>query len=292
MKARERATPIAAAASGSDAAACGKMDAEEYLDRCGVTVYMKDMMTLLLENRPDKPIEFMAEYFRTVIQGNSPLLRAYRYVRLARPGQEAFADNLVAAYGALDARRGAVLASDLHRLLRLISNDYPVNISRSILLLLDKRESDSVTYVEFSIAVRACLQYDEFFQRAEALLSTSLLESPGVTTGLPSRRLLDLMQEQIANGPPSPHSALARPASPPTHPMAAHPDGEAQRAAVQQELSRRAPTNGAPPPEAVTPREYYLALLRASISHDPAVDEAVAAATVRTERTSASVPPA
>ena len=54
-----------------------KMDAEEYLDRYGVTAYMKDVVTLLLENRPPEPIDFIADYFRTVIQGSSPLLRAY-----------------------------------------------------------------------------------------------------------------------------------------------------------------------------------------------------------------------
>ena len=36
------------------------MDAEEYLDRYGVTAYMKDVVTLLLENRPASPIAFIA----------------------------------------------------------------------------------------------------------------------------------------------------------------------------------------------------------------------------------------
>ena len=55
----------------------GTVDAEEYLDRCGVTAYMKDCVTLLLENRPDEPLTFMSNYFRTVTQPSSPLLRAY-----------------------------------------------------------------------------------------------------------------------------------------------------------------------------------------------------------------------
>ena len=53
---------------------------------------MKDVVTLLLENRPSSPIAFMAKYFRTVTQGSSPLLRAYRYIRLASPSQDAFVD--------------------------------------------------------------------------------------------------------------------------------------------------------------------------------------------------------
>eukprot|EP00965_Chrysotila_dentata_P129810 4290991-Pleurochrysis_carterae.AAC.2 len=130
-----------------------RMDGEEYLDRYGVTAYMKDMVTLLLENRPEKPIEFIAEYFRTVIHGSSPLLRAYRYVRLSRLDQDAFEDNLVAAYGALDARRGVVVAAELQRILRLICSDCPVQLSRSILLLIDKHDLDPITFKEFSVAV-------------------------------------------------------------------------------------------------------------------------------------------
>lgn len=34
---------------------------EEYLERAGVTAYLKDVTTLLLENRPADPIHFIAE---------------------------------------------------------------------------------------------------------------------------------------------------------------------------------------------------------------------------------------
>ena len=135
-----------------------RLDSEEYLDRCGVTAYLKDVVTLLLENQPAKPIDFLADYFRTVIQGSSPLLRAYRYVRLASPSQDAFTDNLVAAYHALDVHRGSgvVAGSELLRLLRLIGKDFPINITRSLLLLIEKRETDPIDFAEFSVAVRSC----------------------------------------------------------------------------------------------------------------------------------------
>ena len=117
------------------------LDAEEYLDRYGVTAYMKDVVTLLLENRPASPIAFISKYFRTVTQGSSPLLRAYRYIRLAHPTQDAFIDNLVAAYAALDARRGVsgVTGAELLRLLRLLCGDCPIDVSRSVLVLIDIR---------------------------------------------------------------------------------------------------------------------------------------------------------
>ena len=161
------------------------MDAVEYLDRCGVTAYMKDVVTLLLENRPAQPIEFICKYFRTVTQGtSSPLLRAYRYVQLAQPHQPAFVDNLVAAYAALDSRRGAssVTGTEVARLLRLVCADCPIDISQSLLLLLDRSETEPISFEEFSAVVRAGILYEEFFRRACSLFAAC---DPGGTGKVP-----------------------------------------------------------------------------------------------------------
>ena len=171
------------------------LDAEEYLDRYGVTAYMKDVVTLLLENRPASPIAFISKYFRTVTQGSSPLLRAYRYIRLAHPTQDAFIDNLVAAYAALDARRGVsgVTGAELLRLLRLLCGDCPIDVSRSVLVLIDRAESDPITFDEFSGAVRAGLHYDDLFKRARTLFDTC----DPLHTGTISRTTLQLVLRQV-----------------------------------------------------------------------------------------------
>ena len=156
----------------------GSLDAEEYLDRCGVTAYMKDCVTLLLENRPDEPLTFMGDYFRTVTQPSSPLLRAYRYIRLAPIDRPSFPDNLVAAYAALDSQRGTngVTGAELQRLLavlrtdstpspnlspspnpslglspdpefnQIICADFPVDVSHSLLATVGKRDVDLITF--------------------------------------------------------------------------------------------------------------------------------------------------
>ena len=64
-------------------------------------------------------VSHTGDYFRTVTQPSSPLLRAYRYIRLAPLERPAFPDNLVAAYAALDSQRGTngVTGAELQRLL-------------------------------------------------------------------------------------------------------------------------------------------------------------------------------
>ena len=66
----------------------GTVDHAEYLDRHGVTAYMKDVVSLLLENRPASPLAFIQKYFLTVTQGTSPLLRA-----VPAPVCDAFVDK-------------------------------------------------------------------------------------------------------------------------------------------------------------------------------------------------------
>ncbi|KAL1520093.1 hypothetical protein AB1Y20_023567 [Prymnesium parvum] len=170
------------------------MDAEEYLDRGGVTAYLKDVVTLLLENQPANPIAFLAQYFRQVTQGSTPLLRAYRYIRLAEPEQDSFGDNLVSAFDSLAAGQSVegVAGEDLVRLLRLLGADSALDISRALLALVDKTEGDHLCFSEFAVAVRACLQYNRFFRHAETLFTTCQQRS-----GAMPRWCLELTQQEL-----------------------------------------------------------------------------------------------
>ena len=223
------------------------VDHAEYLDRHGVTAYMKDVVTLLLENRPASPIAFISKYFLTVTQGSSPLLRAYRYIQLTSPQRAAFVDNLVAAYATLDARRGAshVTGADLLRLLRLLCVDCPLDVSVVLLRLLDRMDTEPVSFDEFSAAVRAGLYYDQFFKRAGALFAAC---DQGGTGTIP-RSVLELALRQlhgVAALEPVHVVAIrneharncARPGDPPPAPSADVDVSPSQAAFARSELHR------------------------------------------------------
>lgn len=237
--------------------------AEEYLDRFGITAYMKDVTTLLLENRPPQPLAFIAKYFRTVTQGSSPLLRAYRYIQLASPHQSAFLDNLVSAYVALDARRGVsgVTGAELLRLLRLVCADCPIDVSRSLMLLLDRTESEHVSFDEFAAAVRAGIYYDDFFTRACNLFAAcdphgtgrvpkslmllaarhvgSDVDAAGIATAHKHERPREITELASSAG------AAASAASAPPPPIAARAELHRLEREVQWEVARLATANKA-----------------------------------------------
>jgi Ca2+-binding EF-hand superfamily protein len=170
-----------------------------FLDKSGVTAYMKDVVTLLLENRPSAPIAFICRYFKSITQGgSSPLLRAYRYIQLAPPQQPSFVDNLVAAYLALDSRRGAsnVSGAELLRLLRLLCASCPLDVSLPLLHQLGRSESEPVSFDEFSAVVRAGLLYEDLFARACALFAKF---DPHGTGSVP-RSVLELALRHCRSG--------------------------------------------------------------------------------------------
>ena len=71
-------------------------------DRSSLTVYLKDAVTLVLENRPADPVGFIADYLRRVLSGASNVSRAYQYLTLSPHHRQAFMDNAVVAFSVLD----------------------------------------------------------------------------------------------------------------------------------------------------------------------------------------------
>ena len=96
--ARRRSSAAASAACVESAAtAAGVFDAS------GLTVYLKDVVTLCLENRPADPVAFIAEYLRRVTRRTTPVSRACQYLKLAPHHRRAFMDNAAVAHAGLSA---------------------------------------------------------------------------------------------------------------------------------------------------------------------------------------------
>ena len=146
----------------------------EYLDRHGVTAYMKDVVTLLLENRPASPDRV---YTKVLPHRHTGLFAAAPRVPV-HPADAAASQRVRRQPGRSirDARqsprRRPRHEADLLRLLRLLCVDCPVDVSATLLQQLDRTEGDPISFDEFSAAVRAALLYDKLFARARALFAS------------------------------------------------------------------------------------------------------------------------
>lgn len=140
-------------------------------DKSGSTVYLKDMVSLVLENKPTDPVEFVSDYLRGVLRGSSPVSRAYQYVRLAPHHRRAFHDNCVVAHAGLSQANGSRDTADLetHLLLleKLCSDLGDETVAATVLDALGRgttqtrRTGESLLFEEFVTSVRGVLAFEE-----------------------------------------------------------------------------------------------------------------------------------
>jgi hypothetical protein len=151
------------------------LDGNSYLEQNGVPAYMKDALAIILENRPDDPIAFLAQYFRSVC-GPEPTAveKAYRLARLTDYNRETFLDNIVAAYGILESSSGGMLLrEDVASLVTMVARDFPPPILDGILDGLPAHNDDEVHFQSFMAALALCLSFEECLVHANALATAS-----------------------------------------------------------------------------------------------------------------------
>lgn len=146
---------------------------EEYLEKTGVSNTLKDLVTSLIENRPSNPIYYISEYLK--ISSSSGVLKSYKLIKLSKYDRKCFMDNLVSAYMNLDNKRGGLSSGitgvDYMKILKMICFDFPQEIVDEVLAIIGKRDTDIISFEEFSAGINAVLMYEEFFAEAEELFS-------------------------------------------------------------------------------------------------------------------------
>ena len=184
--ARRRSSAAASAACVESAAtAAGAFDAS------GLTVYLKDVVTLCLENRPSDPVAFIAEYLRRVTHRTTPVSRACQYLKLAPHHRRAFMDNAAVAHAGLCAgsnktQTPGVRPEDHLLVLREMCARLPRRVvetaARAALSRRFHDETvvgagtggarDGLDFFEFAGSVRACLAFEELLGELEETLSS------------------------------------------------------------------------------------------------------------------------
>eukprot|EP00238_Polyblepharides_amylifera_P009061 CAMPEP_0196586642 /NCGR_PEP_ID=MMETSP1081-20130531/55066_1 /TAXON_ID=36882 /ORGANISM="Pyramimonas amylifera, Strain CCMP720" /LENGTH=240 /DNA_ID=CAMNT_0041908593 /DNA_START=53 /DNA_END=773 /DNA_ORIENTATION=- len=177
------------------------MDASS-LDASRVTVYMKDALTIMLENRPQNPLVFLADYFHMVTQVKNPVNRAYRYIKLSPQDRAVFMDNLVAAFTMLESDGGSagLTGEEYMKLLQHICADFPEETVRILFQILGKADKERVGFQDFLGGIKACMYFEEFLGEAEDLFLHHAVEepAPGSEQSVPSTAL-DMLIEELAS---------------------------------------------------------------------------------------------
>mmetsp|Transcript_17009 Transcript_17009/g.28689 ORF Transcript_17009/g.28689 Transcript_17009/m.28689 type:complete len:239 (-) Transcript_17009:636-1352(-) len=170
------------------------------LNESGLTLYLKDALTIMLENRPEDPLHFLHEYFQMVTRGKNPVDRAYRYLRLSPKDRVVFMDNLVAAFSLLESTGGSAgfTGREYMKVLKLLCSDFPPEIVHLLFQVLGRGDTDSIGFEDFVGGIKTCLLFEEFLEEAEDLFITRASAQPGELENVVTRETLVKMVKELA----------------------------------------------------------------------------------------------
>ena len=148
-------------------------------DASQLTVYLKDVLTLALENRPEDPIAFASDYLRRVLGGAGAVARAHQYLALSPHTRRAFTDNALLAFDVLSGSGGDEEGGDedekpvpgraFNQLIDALLEDVPCVVAADTRAMLKTNDDAEVDWWEFQRATKACFALRETLEELEKL---------------------------------------------------------------------------------------------------------------------------
>ncbi|EQC25379.1 hypothetical protein SDRG_16741 [Saprolegnia diclina VS20] len=152
-----------------------KMTSDDYLQRTQATLLLEEAITLLLENRPEQPLVYLAKHFKMLSGDYSAVETSAHYVSASTGlSNPAFDDNMVQAYQALLGKdQEHVSISGFQRVLELVNQELPPahapRLNTHLINMSALPKTPGVTYSKFKEAMELCLYYDALLAQAEDL---------------------------------------------------------------------------------------------------------------------------
>ncbi|KAL3899343.1 MAG: hypothetical protein SGCHY_002121 [Lobulomycetales sp.] len=185
----------------------------EYLEASQVSVYFEDVVASLLSDRPEDPVEYIADYFAKCKTGANTINRNYSYVKSTLKNRV----NFVTQFRATMNEQDFFTCYELQQLLELLCENFPLEVTVTAVKILGHgsgqfkepgaafghsevhlRESglgnERVNFGRFSNILRIFLAYHEFFAETASLLqecSGGLIKVGNLTIGQADLRALE-----------------------------------------------------------------------------------------------------
>ena len=145
----------------------------QFLERSNATRYIRDVLTKIVENRPDDPIGFLADYFQNLGAQKGSVSRACQQIRLTHHSKPAFHNNVVLAYEILgESRNPPTRGIDGKLYMELVTElgiGFRQTIREKLLKKILCRDHEVVVFDVFRAGVLACVILEEFLAEAESL---------------------------------------------------------------------------------------------------------------------------
>eukprot|EP00941_MAST-03F_sp_MAST-3F-sp1_P004792 g4792.t1 len=142
-----------------------RLSSSEFLHLSNVGFYLDDAVALLIAERPERPMNFLAEYFESILLGKHVCYRPYSYITATTNNRHAFvrlARNVLLKFS----RSMKIVLNDYYQLLRMLCPDFDHKIFDRTAALLGVSLLEEISFESASLAVHVFFVYEDFIETA------------------------------------------------------------------------------------------------------------------------------
>ena len=168
---------LTAAARVSETNNSSLMDPELYLRKHHIMTYVEDVVSFLLERKDEdlrtKPMELMAEYFKSIKNGTHILFREYSFISATPHNRSSFVRLFWHSYAEVAVKGELMQLAEYLSLLRLLCYDFPLEIVQKVGEVLFSHNSmeNLVSFPEFLYTFQVVFYYEIFLSHCKCICS-------------------------------------------------------------------------------------------------------------------------
>jgi len=172
-----------------------EMPSKKYLDKHHVLKYLQDAVGLMIENRVDRPLNFLADYFASIERGTNVLYRNFRYINSTPRNRKSFIEQFHRVYKHIQPDEEFSIDS-FHQLLSLLCRDFPYSLVRnaSRITMEVKEVPGKVKFRAFCLKIFILFFFSEFMNQSALSFRTIDHKATGkVKVGVFIKHLKDIV---------------------------------------------------------------------------------------------------
>lgn len=169
--------PTCAAASVAEEQSRTLMDPELYLKKHHIMTYIEDVVSFLLERKDEdpktRPIEVLAEYFKSIKNGTHVLFRGYSFISSTPHNRASFVKLFWHSYAEVAVKGEMMQLAEFLSLLRLLCFDFPVELVQKIgeVLFCHNAMENLVSFSDFLYTFQVVFYYEVFLNQCQSICS-------------------------------------------------------------------------------------------------------------------------
>ena len=153
------------------------MDPELYLKKHHIMTYIEDVVTFLLERKDEdsktRPLELLAEYFKSIKNGTHVLFREYSFISSTPHNRASFVKLFWHSYSEVAVRGEMMQLVEFLSLLRLLCYDFPAEIVQKVgeVLFSHNAMENLLSFPDFLFTFQVVFYYEVFLSQCQSICS-------------------------------------------------------------------------------------------------------------------------